>query len=132
MKEKDMVVGTVYLVRIGGSPRLSRVRIDRITPGSERFGARARARWEGTNLATGRIITGGAARLRMLADVPSKLGWSQDKARGYARLRARAAGLDMTTADAVAHSVMVVWDDQFTIREWNNFVDEEITRHAHP
>lgn len=33
---------------------------------------------------------------------------------------------------AVADRVMVLWDDEFTVREWNMFVDEEITRHANP
>lgn len=65
MKRADVEVGGVYKVRIGDSLKLAEVRIDCIVEpmvyGSTRAG---HEHWEGTNLGTGRTITGTAARLR--------------------------------------------------------------------
>lgn len=63
MKQSDIRIGHAYEVQV--SSKLSPVRIDRIkqtyTLGSR---AKPRARYEGTNLATGRQVTLTAARAR--------------------------------------------------------------------
>jgi hypothetical protein len=59
MKQSDVVVGGVYMVRVGGF--MTRVRIDGFHP--VRFEGR-RPRWYGVNLSTGRMISGTAARCR--------------------------------------------------------------------
>jgi hypothetical protein len=46
--------------------------------------------------------------------------------------RAVDAGLDDTTADAVVHRAMEIFHEEFTKREWLEFVDQEIQRHAQP
>jgi len=54
--------------------------------------------------------------------------------RHVARIRAlrRAAdiGLDPNTADAAVSRAMEVFHEELTDREWMNFVDQEIQRHA--
>jgi hypothetical protein len=57
---------------------------------------------------------------------------SRMTARSIAHQRAQAAGLDPDTADAAVRSVMVLYDPELTVREWLNFVDQEIQRHANP
>jgi hypothetical protein len=53
-------------------------------------------------------------------------------ARSIAHQRAREAGLDPNTADAVVHRVMAIFDPELTFKEWKEFVDQEIQRHAQP
>jgi len=50
----------------------------------------------------------------------------------YARERALMVGLDVNTADAVAHRCMDLWDPEYAVREWNEFIDQEVMRHAAP
>jgi hypothetical protein len=57
---------------------------------------------------------------------------SRMTARSIAHQRAKDAGLDANTADAVVHSVMGIFDPELTVREWINFVDQEIQQHANP
>lgn len=54
------------------------------------------------------------------------------KARLLALDRAEAAGLDPNAADAVVHRALEIFHEEFTVREWLQFVDEEIQRHAQP
>jgi hypothetical protein len=70
MKQADVKVGGIYMVRVGSNIHLSRVRITQIIE-AQSFGGgigrksyHRRERWEGTNLSTGRTISGTAARLR--------------------------------------------------------------------
>jgi hypothetical protein len=53
-------------------------------------------------------------------------------ARSIAHQRAKDAGLDPDTADAVVQSVMAIFDPEYTFKEWKDFVDQEIQRHAAP
>jgi hypothetical protein len=76
MKKEDVVVGGVYLVKVGNNPRLSRVRITSFAkPMVHSPFFRVRARWEGVNLATGRTITGTAARLRRRVELEPGQKW---------------------------------------------------------
>jgi len=53
-------------------------------------------------------------------------------ARIRALRRAVDAGLDENAADAAVSRAMEVFHEELTEREWFNFVDEEIQRHAAP
>jgi len=44
--------------------------------------------------------------------------------------RAEESGLDDNTANAAVHRAMEVFHEELTKREWLNFVDQEIQRHA--
>lgn len=57
---------------------------------------------------------------------------THEQALRYAIARATSSGLDDDTADAAARRAMEVWHPEFTKREFNNFIDEEIQRHAQP
>jgi hypothetical protein len=55
---------------------------------------------------------------------------AQCKKRAYQA--ARDAGLDTNTADAVARRVADMHDDEFQDREVDEFIREEISKHANP
>jgi hypothetical protein len=57
---------------------------------------------------------------------------TRTSARSIAHRRAQDAGLDVNTRDVVAHRAMEVFDPELTMREWLEFVDQEIQRHAQP
>lgn len=52
--------------------------------------------------------------------------------RAYAITRARSAGLDDDTADAVRDRAMGQWYPSATAEEWRNVVDDVIQCHAMP
>jgi hypothetical protein len=57
---------------------------------------------------------------------------TRQNARLMAYKRAASAGLDDSSADTIVHRVMEIFHEEFTKREWENFIDLEIQRHTAP
>lgn len=51
------------------------------------------------------------------------------EARAFAETRALMLDVDSNTADAIADRVMVLWDPEYTMREWIELIDVEIALH---
>lgn len=52
----------------------------------------------------------------------------KEEAHVKARQRGMCAGLDVNAAQEAARRAMLLWDPEYTEREWHELVDEEIRR----